>query len=295
MTKKKDPFKASFLVVGTARNCSDTLIKDIHIIRKALSFSSSISFFIVESDSSDDTNVKLEKCKKEFPNFLYKSFGNIKTKYPLRTERIAFCRNKYLEEIKSNKNFINIDYVCVVDFDGVNNLLDKKGILSCWQRTDWDVCCACQKGPYYDVFALRQEFLSPNDCWEQRDFLMKQGFSKFRATYNSVYSRMLNYSKFKNWIKVDSAFGGFALYTIDSIKKGIYVGKKNNHKEICEHISLNKSIIDTGGFIYINPFLINNKRTTHSRFASLFGLFKFLIFCILEEKKFFKKFFFNQK
>lgn len=285
MIYKKDPFKSSFLVVGTARNCSNTIIKDIKIIINALSFSSKISFFIIESDSEDDTTTKLEICKNKIPNFFFSSLGDLKKFFPLRTERIAFCRNQYLKEIKNNKNFNNVDYVCVMDFDGVNKLLNRKAILSCWQKIDWDVCCSCQKGPYYDVFALRHKLLSPNDCWEQRDFLIKQGFTRFLATYISVYSRMINFSKSKNWIRVDSAFGGFAIYTTNSIKKGKYEGKNNLNKEICEHVSLNKSITEAGGEIYINPLLINSDKNSHTRFASLFGLFKFLIYCILRKKK----------
>ena len=96
---------------------------------------------------------------------------------------------------------------------------------------------------------------------------------------------MINFSKSKDWIKVDSAFGGFALYTINSIKKGKYIGRNNLNKEICEHVSLNKSITESGGKIYINPLLINSDKNCHTRFASFFGLFKFFVFCILKDTK----------
>ena len=55
--------------------------------------------------------------------------------------------------------------------DSINTLLAREAIETCWTHDDWAVCAANQKAPYYDVFALRHQDWSPNDCWAQSKFI----------------------------------------------------------------------------------------------------------------------------
>ena len=66
------------------------------------------------------------------------------------------------------------------------------------------------------------------------------------------------------WIKVDSAFGGLAIYERDTFKLGRYEGIDANGNSICEHVSLNLAISKSGKRIYINPKFINFAKTDHS-------------------------------
>jgi hypothetical protein len=57
---------------------------------------------------------------------------------------------------------------------------------------------------------------------------------------------------------VQSAFGGAGLYKMKSIMGTKYVGYEKNHidKQICEHVTFNKCLIDKGCKLYINPKML---------------------------------------
>ena len=106
------------------------------------------------------------------PNFRFKSVSeeNVNTS---RFPAMARARNVYLEELLTNTAYSKFNYVVVADFNNLNNLINAEAIESCFKRDDWDVCCANQDGPYYDIWALRHHLWSPNDCWQELEFLRK--------------------------------------------------------------------------------------------------------------------------
>jgi hypothetical protein len=67
------------------------------------------------------------------------------------------------------------------------------------------------------------------------------------------------------WIEVDSAFGGLAVYRRGALNGVKYAGLDKSGDQICEHVSLHEQIKANGGYIFINPRLINTGETTHSR------------------------------
>jgi hypothetical protein len=67
----------------------------------AFSFFSKRHWLVIESDSWDDLKV-LNEIAKGDPFFRYRSLGRLESKWPLRSERLAICRNQYLEEIEGN-------------------------------------------------------------------------------------------------------------------------------------------------------------------------------------------------
>jgi hypothetical protein len=85
------------LLVGTISNVSKTLEKELKVILKALSIFESVKVYLVESDSIDETVKVLEKIKINNSNFNYVTLGTLKEKYPDRIDRIAYCRNKYVD------------------------------------------------------------------------------------------------------------------------------------------------------------------------------------------------------
>ena len=46
------------------------------------------------------------------------SLGELAQRYPMRTERIAACRNRYLDELQSNPRYVSADYVMVAALEG---------------------------------------------------------------------------------------------------------------------------------------------------------------------------------
>lgn len=269
----------SFLIVGLVRNCAMTLRDQVLRIEKAFGDAQDISWFIVESDSHDHTVEVLCELEAKRSNFHYISLGDLRYKYPKRTERIAFCRNKYLDFIASDPSCADVDYIVVADLDNVNTTITAAGVQSCWKRDDWDVCCANQEGPYYDVWALRDPLWSPNDCWQQARRLETLGSSRFKALFVSVYARMVRIPSDSDWIEVESAFGGLAIYKKSALIAVNYEGLDRNGEEVCEHIFLHKMIRSRGGKIFINPAFINTKVAEHAQNATVLGLMRFWLRC----------------
>lgn len=256
--------KANFLIVGLAKDCQASLRNNIHKINKAFSNSNSTKWLIIESDSSDNTVETLELLKKEY-NLEYLSFGMLKGKYPLRTNRIAYCRNQYLEQIRNNPLYKNIDYVVVADLDGVNTNLKPQSVEQCWNIDEkWDACFANQSAPYYDIWALRHRLWSPYDCFEHEKFLKMNGVGEFKSRFTSVYSKMIKIPKNAKPIKVNSAFGGLGIYKRMFFDEGIYEGLDKEGNEVCEHVFFHTERKGSKN-LFIVPSLINSSYNEHSR------------------------------
>jgi FkbM family methyltransferase len=182
----------------------------------------------------------------------------------LRTDRIAQCRNVYVDQIKSNPKYNEIDYVVVVDLDGLITEIDTKSILSCWDYDNWSAMTANQRAPYYDVWALRHDLWSPNDCWKQYEFFNLYNSISQDNLYTSIYSKMLEIPENSPIIKVNSAFGGLAIYIKSIFDTCSYNGLTENGEQVCEHVYFNNLINSIGGNIFINPKLINAGYTEHT-------------------------------
>ena len=255
---------SNFLIVGITRNSERLLYKQVLKIHQAFTGAESLKWLIIESDSEDNTINTLENLKNHV-NLNYISLGYLQKQYPKRTERIAFCRNRYLDEINFNPFYKNVDFVVVVDLDGVNSDLNSTSVKSCWQvDVEWDACFANQSAPYYDIYALRHDIWSPNDCNEYCDFLKKKGKSRYDAEYSAIWSRMIQINKYAEPIKVKSAFGGLGIYKKEILNQASYYGLNSNGEECCEHVSLNYRLYKNKYNLYIMPSLINSGWNEHN-------------------------------
>jgi hypothetical protein len=288
----KDLSSSNILIVGLARNCERKLANEVQKINSAFSASASINWLVIESDSDDDTIGTLNKLSVD-DTFRFVSLGKLRAKYPKRTERIAKCRNFYLEEIKGNLKYNNIDYVVVADLDGVNSKLTPKSVQSCWELSvDWDACFANQSAPYYDIWALRHDLWSSNDCFEQEAFFKKFTVDDFYNRYTSILSKMISIPKEAAPIRVKSAFGGLAIYKKQWLLKGKYVGVTDNGDEVCEHVHFHINYLKNAS-LYIVPSLINCGWNEHSKHRSkiyMYSLFFATRFFSIDKIKEFKKY-----
>lgn len=252
------------LVVGTVRDCAERVGAEVARIGAALKGFARVQWLLVESDSADATASKLQELASRDASFSHVSLGNLRDRIPLRTERIAFCRNAYLDLLRTDASYSAADFVVVADLDGVNSLLTEEAIASCWRRDDWDVCAANQRGRYYDIWALRHAEWSPNDCWAQYRFLTAHGVSHAKAWSACVRSRMLRIPRESQWIEVDSAFGGLAIYRRGALQHGRYAGSDPLGAECCEHVALHAALRVQGCRIFVNPALINGESPDHT-------------------------------
>lgn len=262
------------LVVGIVKDIEKTLKSDIKNIGMALSFFKDIHWFLVESDSSDKSQQTLLEMKDIIKNFDFISIEIPVNSYNFRTEILAMARNKYLAHIRDHIDPIEFPYIVIADFNSLNNKLSVESVISSWARNDWDVVSANQSARYYDIWALRHPIWSPNDCWEQHEFL--KNYIRLPEIVNSysLRSRMIKIPKNSEWIAVDSAFGGFAIYKTRFLMNNVfYEGKNHAGHMTCEHVALNQKLKELGAKIFINPALINTHYTDHSRRMTMFFSF----------------------
>lgn len=251
---------SNVLVLGTLRDVGVLGLKTIKVLSRAFRTARSLSFLLVESDSQDDScGLIANYIKANAMGELYR-LGDIRDSIPKRTERIAHCRNYYLDLIRQPK-YSEIDYFCIADLDGVNKHLQPNSIESCWSMSvDWDVVTANQLGRYYDIWALRSPSWCEGDCWVAYKEMLSYT-SPMQAFASAVKSKYIVIKEDAGPILTSSSFGGLAIYN-SCLRDGdfLYSGVSENGDEVCEHVSLNNAISSLGGKIYINPRLINRIR-----------------------------------
>ena len=163
-----------------------------------------------------------------------------------RIEYMSQYRNKALNIIKQKyETDDDYKYVCIYDMD-VTGGISLHGIAHSFSMTDWDMVSAfgvnTSTNLYYDTFAFEsingERRLDPFRA-SSTPILSKKEFTKIITTTNE-----------NHMIKVNSSFGGCAIYRKECIMNIEYNGTD------CEHISLHKNMRDLGyDKIFINPLM----------------------------------------
>lgn len=262
MSELKDFRQA--LVVGTARNSSQHISRDLLRIVSALDQIVPTSAFVVESDSSDATSNVLKSMAENDSRIRFASLGNIEPEISDRIARIRYCRNFYVKEIRNNPLYKNCDLIIVADLDGINTSISdmnfRKALTSDFE---WDVLAANQSTRYYDILALRHPYWSPNNCLLEAEWLTPF-MGKDMAWQHAVGDRMLRIPHNASPIAVDSAFGGLCIYKRWIFENFDYTEEVSNTTGECEHVTLHYKAKNSGAKIFIHPGLINAKWTEHS-------------------------------
>ena len=265
--------KKSILVTGLARDVAKFLPRELSRIEKEMNnIFEIVNFLIIESDSKDNTEKVLEDIKKERNNFNYKSLGVIESTLPNRIQRLAFCRNAYVKELRENKLYKDVDFVAIVDFDIKNNRLRLNELKKLIVGHNWDAIFANQTGRYYDIYALRKKGWVENDCFaDYRKFSMSM--SSQDAKELAIWSKMRKIGKNSPLIPVDSAFGGLGIYRKNLFMNFDY-SLLNEQIHESEHVSLHKKITDSNGLLFIVPNMTNFSWSAHN--LSSFKLLRML-------------------
>jgi len=264
------------LLVGTVSNVAKTIEKELRIVLNALSLFESVEVFLVESDSMDQTSETLERIHLNDNNIKYISLGELRESIPNRIDRLRYCRNQYVKFIRDNYQNKVWDFVAVADLDGMNSKLTVKSIKTCFINSPhWDGVMANQKHGYYDLLALRAEGWMENDCFELLNELKHNEipFSKKRSRflnffsefnyydnlrYRAIYSKMFKIDPASAWIRVKSAFGGFAIYKTELFISYTYDHVQINGKSTIDHVDFNLKCSNNKAIFYVNPSLINS-------------------------------------
>ena len=268
--------ECSLLIAGVVRNGARRMRRDIESIRRAVADAGfrRVRWLIVESDSSDATIDILRDLQLDCPGFDFITLGSTIAWHPLRTDRIARCRNVYLTALDTDPEYADVTHVLVADLDGVCGDLTGDALASCWQLDEpWSVCAANQGDYYYDVWALRHRQWCPVDAWGQREALLPL-IGEAQADKLALFSRMVHIPRERAPIEVDSAFGGLAIYRRDALFRARYDGVDAHGQPVCEHVSLHAHLRAAGHRVYIHPALINAQRTKHAGRKKLFRMLR---------------------
>jgi hypothetical protein len=254
------------LVVGTVRNCSTKLRKVVKRLEKELlAVGREPEFFLVESDSDDGTVEQLMGLAKSKSNFRFVNLGILRLKIPERIQRIAFCRNVYLEELERlNQVEAKFDHLVVADFDEVNFRIQFPRD-SGWLFSDKSIFTANQFGRYYDVLAVRA------DGWVEEDYrlsmqqLVHDGARPLHAFLQAVSNKQVHIQPGTTAFEVQSAFGGLAIYPAKVLGGLRYTPKALTETLFeCEHVEFSKAIGSRGAKIMIAPSLRNKGSLRHT-------------------------------
>lgn len=250
-------------VVGVIRNSARFLVCELERMRSATATFGKVHVLLIESDSTDTTLKLLRDAAHHWPALRYLSLGQLREQLPQRTARIAHCRNAYLDELAHNPLYAGVSHVIVADLDRVCGDLTAQALASCWSfAQDWGACTANQGDHYYDIWALRHEVWCPGDAWQDHARLLPL-LGEPEATNVALFSRMVHIASDRPLIEVQSAFGGLAVYRREALLSARYAGLDADGREVCEHVTLHAAMRGAGWRIYINPALINARRTKH--------------------------------
>ena len=257
----------SALIVGLARNCAVGLAATLPRLGRFSGSFDEVEYVIVTNDSADHTPAPLKAWSLERTNARIIEISGLSQNVPIRSRRLAVCRNICLSQWKTaTENGRNYDYFVVLDLDGLNaNLIDEPNfsttVLSA--PRDWGAVFANQRDLYYDIWALRHSEWCPNDCWEEVHNYIKR-FPIFRQRRRKIaieryfQRRAIHLPADSEPIRVQSAFGGFGIYRPKYLHDAYYLGVARSGHPICEHVLFHEMIRANGATLYILPSLLND-------------------------------------
>ena len=246
----------SILISGCCINVERFMKKNLFVMNEIGKQCKEYKIIIFENDSTDKTRQILVDNKTDHCEYIFEDNVNIKN----RTERIAYCRNKIIEHIDKMK-YYDYDYLLMLDLDDVlfsGKLINTIHTCFNYKPEQWDAMFANSSDKYYDIYALRKKKYLTSCCWNDVNVLKQKGVPHNIAYEQCINKFIINYPTDTSLIPVQSAFGGAGLYKMKSIIGTKYIGYEINHidKQICEHVTFNKCLIDKGCKLYINPKML---------------------------------------
>lgn len=251
--------------VGLARNCAWFLPAVIQNIERLATLYRQSAVVIIENDSSDASKSILRDWLANRANGTLIELDGLAAREPKRTQRISTARNAALDYIRSSP-IGSWDHLVVLDLDDVNtHPISCNGFERAVDFLEGNPTVAGvfanQSIAYYDIWALRSAWCRA-DCWKQIS-ARPQWMSLELAKTIYVHVPQVVIPEHAPPIRVDSAFGGLAIYKLGSIANFKYEGLDVDGTEICEHVAFNQQISESGGQLFIYPGLINQTSTIH--------------------------------
>lgn len=269
--------KPRVLITGCAQNCGPWLPAVLRNVEQLRSLCRASQVLLLENDSSDTTVEEIRTYARTNSGVHALAFPGLNQRIPAKTVRLAHLRNTALAWLAQHGGWTSIDWLVVLDLDGVNaapwDLPQLQQALEWWQhQPEAAGLFANQRGGYYDLWALRHPELCADDVWEAMLNLHgKQPQHSDAELFAAIYEpRQFSLHPSADPLEVDSAFGGLAIYSSSWLARAAarYCGEQPVswssaqgerwlRWQCCEHVALHRQLRAVGGRLWIHPALIN--------------------------------------
>jgi hypothetical protein len=232
------------------------------------------AYLFIENDSQDESLLKLQQwCGGRLQARII-SHNGLDQIRAARTQRLAFCRNLILHELRK-PDYHEFDVVIMLDMDEVNaSPIDIVGFTSALNflvNTESAAAVTAYQDPYYDLWALRHAKYFPVDIWHECLRLSLEEGTTDQSVYSATLGRYpLDFLIQGQPVEVDSAFGGLGVYKRPSIATNPcgYIGEYDFFSDTgstlqfgkvqqCEHVSFHSGFKMSGKSVVIFPEMKN--------------------------------------
>lgn len=233
------------LAIGLpVRNVASYLPRLLDVLHEVASNCEDARIVIAENDSADATGEISAAFVGSDPRFSLLQYPGLAALVPVRTDRLAFLRNSIVEEFLSTTNPEDDWTAVMLDADEVTSALKSSDVLELvrFLKDNSQYCAATANSQpaYYDVWTLRCEGWSPDDCWTQVS-RRPAAVSQEQAIQTFVAGRQRRIPPDSEPIAVASAFGGLAVYHLADLTTCRYAGTDAG-EECSDHIPVHSEL-----------------------------------------------------
>ncbi|HLH97378.1 MAG TPA: SEC-C metal-binding domain-containing protein [Xanthobacteraceae bacterium] len=240
------------------------------------------AFVFLENDSRDGTKLAIQRWCEGRRDAHLLSLDGLAAAAPVRTIRLATARNRLVAAVR--RDYHRFDYLFVLDCDEINTpSLDLEAVKSALrflqEGSDRAAVFANQPRIHSDLWAFRHPLLCPGDVWEEVfDYAAANRVTDEEAFAQTFSKRMFSLPATEPPLEVESAFGGFGIYKMQSVlnNQRAYAGYKRKAVtaeaaewlriaaaeigwQSCEHVSFHAGLRELGLRLFVLPGLLNDE------------------------------------
>lgn len=228
-------YSAAFCLL--ARDCENTLLKNLSYVDKYRSQFRCSLVIVIENDSIDGTKDILKRWSQEWEGIILKSQDHPEWSTMHRVQRIALCRNKYMDILREQNE--SYDFVIMIDMDVELCDVDFMEVI---HNAPSDFSALFANGRYYLSVQKHRASMFYYDLYAYVPYNSpKIDFIGGELGDNGdALEKLL---RKQEYVLCDSAFGGLAIYRFEVIQNLTYITvpnhRSNKYTLLCEHVPFN--------------------------------------------------------
>lgn len=220
------------------------------VLHEVASVCTDVRIVLVENDSADETADLTAAFAKRDRRVSFMQYPGLGELVPERTDRLAFLRNSIVEELVALSGCEDGWTAVMLDADEVTSELTTADVFQLvdflHEHPEYSGATANSKPIYYDVWTLRCEGWSPDDCWARVD-QRPASVSRSEAVRAFVAARQRPIDSASPPISVASAFGGLAAYRLNDVKRCRYGGHSGAGHVCSDHVPMHADLTTLTG------------------------------------------------